>query len=173
MELLRYDHDFVNKYEEFIQKVQAQNWNIIELNGCILPSKQARLWRQGQNDNTIDYMINLLEEQECHYIANLLRKSNTMPGPLVTNDLPGCSWHNWDSAMTFYATDNTNKVITSFDDQIYNDIAKIAKKCGFTSGVFFKKHPVRNLIQLSEHESPLDVYSLKEINDKLSQKPEV
>lgn len=166
MDLNGLNPDFCQKFEPFADKVHELKLKILPIKGYVSVFEQATLWRSGHNDNEIDVMINVLQEKQCHNMAALLANTVAVPGPLVTNTLPGCCWHNWGQALLFQLISEDHKMLP-LDSKRYSEVAKLAKKNGFVSGLSFKENPIPNLIQLSEYSKPEDQFFLQEIDTHL------
>lgn len=164
------DHIFKNLVLEWIDELRKRNLCIEIRQAYISPKEQAKLWKSGHSDSEIDQAIQYLIANDCNTMADLIIEADGTVGPFVTKSFPGCSWHNWRTAMTY----NLQKIGECKPLSLHNPEYKIstrwARKIGLYAGDTLE--PVRlkpDLIQQSKYSNPLDCYSLKQIDDKLKE----
>src|ERR1700736_1425090 len=57
--------------------------------------EQAVLWRQGRPLNVITQKVQMLEACGATFLAGVLKAAMGPGGKIVTNAIPGYSWHEW------------------------------------------------------------------------------
>lgn len=129
------------------------------------PIDQAKLWRQGRSKTLINARIGDLEAQDCDYLAQCLKDAGPQNGPIVTNALPGLSWHQYGQAADVLAYDTSGRLITSGDDDAYKKLEEAARLEGLTTG---RGWGDAGHIQASQLSKPQ--YDLKTINDMMRDK---
>lgn len=165
MEFESLDKKFHDKLYAFIDKCQALDIVLSFDKGFVHPTEQAKLWKQSRSDSQIDEKIAELDAAGASFLVKLLSEASPKPGVHMTDDLPGCTWHNWGQAYiyTVLGEDGRDLIPTS---SVYQKTAEIAKSVGLTSGYYLKpKQPY--LIQLSVYKSPNAEYSIKEISKEM------
>lgn len=160
---------FLEKLYKFIDACSAEDIPLDFDQGFISIKDQAMAWRQSRSDSEIDAKIAVLRG-EAPFLAHLLSITTSKLGPHVTDDLPGCSWHNWGEAYTFHIVGQMGGALDSAHPA-HKKIAEIAKEAGLVSGYSFKPKQPR-LLQLSNAKSPLERYSLKEIDKIMEERHE-
>lgn len=132
------------------------------------PTDQASIWKQGRSGIDAELKVLALKNANAPFLAECLRKAVAKETNLVTDDLPGNSWHQWGEAATVVWIDTNNKVVISpewkerFNDMnAYKVLREECEKIGLTVGKCF------NTVQLRAVQNPLDVYSLEEIDTEM------
>lgn len=66
------------------------------------PWEQARLWRGPKTRQQVEAMIEKLKQERAPFLASILEEVGPQSGGLVTNVIPGNSWHQWGEAVDCY-----------------------------------------------------------------------
>ena len=134
------------------------------------PQRQAELWVNGRSVNEIQHQIRYLHNAKAYFLASCLERARIKEGKIITNALPGYSWHQWGEAVDCYWL-KEGKVSWDLDTKDENDqngyaiYARIARKLGLESGYYWKDIVDATHIQLQPYSSPGKIYSLPEINE--------
>ncbi len=166
--------EFLEKVNELLANCQSKHNLIMRpIQGVRTIEEQAKLWRQGRSGSVIRTQIKKLNDQGATYLAYVLNKVGPQPGnAIVTNALPGDSWHNWGYALDCYVTHN-GKLVFQNDDPLmatigkagYETYAKEAKDIGLRPGHYFSgKFKDRPHVQMFRMEVTAK-YTLQQIND--------
>ena len=133
------------------------------------PYLQAHYWKRGKTKEALDEAMRLLKSNNAFFLMHCLEEATTRRTELVTHALPGCSWHQWGEAMDCYWLNEGEPV---WDLNICNNkglngyrvYAEEAGKLGLHAG-FYWTHLVDAVhVQLRSEPSPLDLYTLTEID---------
>lgn len=140
--------------------------------GRLDPIEQARLWCQARTIRQVNQEIVNLKSMGADFLAYCIESAGEQGGPLVTSTIPGLSWHQWGEAIDcVWIVDgkeewsDTNLVNGQNGYHIYT---RKAKELGLTSGACFGQKDW-NHVQLRREQSPLNLYSLEEINDTMKE----
>ncbi|MFZ4761298.1 MAG: D-alanyl-D-alanine carboxypeptidase family protein [Alphaproteobacteria bacterium] len=134
------------------------------------PLQQAALWRQSRSIEEISATIRDLRGKKATYLAGCLEKVGAQPDHkhgVVTNALPGLSWHNWGQAVDCVHISAEGKAI--WQGMAYDVYAAEAIKLGLTAGHYWKMRDSVH-VQLPMASSPLGQYQLLEINDIMEER---
>lgn len=134
------DAEFVEKCKALLANLKDQGTLMVPYFGYRTLEQQAKLWRQGRPTQQIIQMINKLKAENAPYLASQIENVGPQPGEkIVTDALPGCSWHNWGMALDCYATINNDPMKPNWDGRApaYKKYADAAKKMGLTAGADF------------------------------------
>lgn len=132
--------------------------------------KQARLWRRSRTGAQIRERVRSLRLNNAGFIADVLESVGSQSGPWATNALPGQSWHQWGLACDLYWDKNGPDVAggVEWNDLTgYETFAKIARKCGLTSGFFWQSRDAVH-VQLPAESRP--AASMAEISKQMFQR---
>lgn len=163
---------FQKKVLQLLDKCDRLGYTLYPFCGARSPQVQAEYWGKGRTKNDVFDKVEFLKSHEAYYLAEIL--SVTVPdisSNIITNALPGLSWHQWGEAMDcFWLIDETpewdiSKTINGISG--YEIYAQEASKLGLTSGYNWKEFKDAVHIQLTNLSSPLERYSWKEIDNKM------
>lgn len=127
---------------------------------------QAKLWRQSRPTSEINAEISSLRKIQCDFLADVLEKVGPQPtGRLVTNAIPGLSWHNWGEAMDCYILVGGKANWQSWN---YGQYGISAKAVGLRWGGDFST-PDWGHVQMNQKELN-KLYPHKYINDHFKEK---
>lgn len=135
---LKKDHNLVMIPQEGIRSLEQQAIN----------------YRKGRSYQDIMDKISYLRKNDADYLADVLeRVDHQTDKRIVTNAIPGYSWHNWGSALDCYinypagAQDKKGRPLLLFDSRdpiyqmhgegLYKLYADEAIKLGLTAGYYF------------------------------------
>ena len=137
------------------------------------PWSQARLYREGRILAELEGAIAMLKSSGAPFLAKVLIKLLEVDGPqagtarIITNALPGYSWHQWGEAIDCYCDIGGRADWGA--PSAYAVYAESARSQGLTAGHFWKmKDSVH--IQLRKGGSARDVYSVPEIDDEMARR---
>jgi hypothetical protein len=133
------------------------------------PQIQAQLWVKGRTINEIQLKISELKEINAPFLAKCLENAEIKEGKIITNALPGCSWHQWGEAVDCYwlKDGKTNWDLDIKDENHQNGYevyACQAKKLGLEAGFYWKNLVDGVHVQLKSIPSPLKIYTISEID---------
>ena len=138
------------------------------------PYVQARLWRQSRSIEEIAAAIDKLKQSNAPFLAECLESVGPQHGSLVTNALPGLSWHQWGEALDcFWVVDakaewsTTRKVNGTNGYRVY---AEKASAIGLTAGGYWPKLKDWGHVQLRAAATPLATMSLIQIDQAMSER---
>jgi hypothetical protein len=167
--------DFRSKVKDLLAACKDRSVRIELFNTLTTPMEQASLWRQGRSAAEVELKVMALEHAKALYIAQCLRDAKTNATNLVTDALPGFSWHNWAEAANCVWVDSSNKLVWARDwidkskqHNGYQIFAEEAVKLGLTHCAVFSNNEMNwTQVQLRDVESPDQVYSLLEIDAEM------
>jgi len=161
--------DFRTKVLQLL--AQCKNKEGIEMHpneGLRDPFKQARYWRQSRPTSEIKAKINELHAQGATFLAHCIESVGPQHGPHVTNAIPGLSWHQYGEALDCFwlvnghAEWSTTKLIHGKNGfQVY---ANLASHFGLAAGGLWTSFKDWPHVQMSEASSPLDKFTILEID---------
>lgn len=133
------------------------------------PRLQAHYWKRGRTQEEAAEAIRLLKNNQAFFLAHCLEEAGTKHTNIVTHALPGCSWHQWGEAIDCYWLHNGIKVwdLHTRDNNGlngYSVYAGEAKKLGLEAGYYWTNLADAVHVQLRAASSPLELYTLTEIN---------
>lgn len=170
---LNLDKEFGDMVKSLLSKCHEQGVVMVPYDGLRSPGLQARFWMQGRSAEEINKAIHKLKKENALYLASCL-ENNYVLSPeksLVTNALPGCSWHQWGEALDCYWLYNDTKIwdISIVDIQTgisgYEVYGREARAAGINAGFFWQNLKDATHIQKQQLSSPLELYSYQEINE--------
>ena len=172
VELNKLTPEFRIKVSQLLE--QCKNNQGIEMypnEGLRDPFKQAKFWRQSRPTNEIQAKITELKTQGALFLAHCIDSVGPQDGPHVTNAIPGLSWHQWGEALDcFWLVDGkaewseTRLVNGKNGFHIY---ANLAPGAGLTAGGLWPHFKDWPHVQLSESSSPLDRFTLQQIDAEM------
>lgn len=120
---------------------------------------QAKLWRQSRAAEEIAAKIAELRAAGATYLAACLEEAGPQRGKMVTKAIPGLSWHQWGEAVDSFWFVNGAAAWEGAGYDVYRDEAA---QLGLTSISWERDH-----VQLRAAASPLDLFSLAEIDQRM------
>ncbi len=133
------------------------------------PQIQAEYWVQGRTKNDIAKKISELKDKMAYFLAECIESANPQKGPVITNAIPGLSWHQWGEAIDCYWLKD-RKACWDFDTKDSNNrngykiYANEATKLGLDAGYFWENMIDAVHVQFRKEPSPLNIYSIRKIN---------
>lgn len=158
------------KLTNLIQNCSNHGYTFVPYFGLRTLQQQAIMWRQSRTNAVIQQQLLDWRSLGACYLADILDGVGQQNGPMVTNALPGFSWHNWGEAVDCYL-EIDGKPCWDGDNPGYKVYAEEAVKLGLTAGYYFKSFKDPGHIQLRSQEIP-KIYSLQEVNDNFKKKYE-
>ncbi len=154
------DPSFEPLAQVLITEMEQKGYDCNPYFGIRTLQDQAKLYRQSRSTPMINAQIQLLRDQGCDYLANVLQSVGPQPTrPWATNALPGQSYHQFGLAMDcLLSLDGVSG--TDDDYKIYADTAQ---SLGLTAGYYFKSVDMGH-VQLGSASKPFG-YTTKQIND--------
>lgn len=134
------------------------------------PYVQAIYWKQGRSKQEIKKTLKFLSNEKAHFLLNCIEEAKRMEGLIITNALPGCSWHQWGEAIDCCWIDGNKKIwdIQTLDSNGINGYkiyAEEAYKLGLDAGFYWEKFTDAAHVQYQSYASPLNIYTMTEVND--------
>lgn len=139
------------------------------------PFNQARMWRKSRTTEEINNQIRMLKHANADYLAYCIEAVGPQKGEIgkhVTWAIPGTSWHQWGLAADCY-WEVEGRAIWSIDHTVNGVNGYIAYREACI------KHHLTVLrpelgdwphCQWRPEGSPLEIYSLSEINDAMNER---
>ena len=171
--------EFRTKLKDLLEACRARGVRIEVLTTLTTPLEQASLWRQGRTPAEIEMKALALDNANAKYLANCIRSGKTQATNIVTQDLPGFSWHQWAEAVTCVWVDTNNKLVWSAEwiDKVnqhngYIVLAEEAAKVGLVNRSVFDARNIENwhVVQYRKEKSPDEVYTLDQINAEMQKR---
>lgn len=101
-DLTKLDPDFQKAIKVLLANCELRGIKMVPYFGIRTPQEQGKLWRQGRSTKTINTKVRELKSLGCGFIAKCIEEAGPQNGNIVTNALPGQSWHQWGLACDFY-----------------------------------------------------------------------
>lgn len=158
---------FKNLVENVITDAKKEKITLVPFFTLRGPLTQARFWTRGRSNADIQQMINNMHRLGCKNIASVLQTALNERGKkiprgeiIVTNALPGQSWHMFGEAVDMYVEGPKKKPIWDSSHKGYEVYTRIAESYGLTSGAKFKRlrEPVH--VQLRSGPPPQSFFEL-------------
>lgn len=167
--------EFRQKLIAVVAACKSRNIEIAVIRTIISPREQASLWKQGRTPVEAELKRLALQNAGASYLADCLAKSQAKATNLVTDELPGYSWHQWGEAATCVWVDSARKLQWSHTHTDYKGginglgiMVEEAIKLGLTSGNTFPgMENSWTHLQLRQEKSPLDVYTIQDIDAEM------
>lgn len=164
------DKTFVPILKQLIYNCKKEGITMVPYEGLRSPQMQARYWVQGRSLAEVQSTVDDLKQERAFFLVKCIEAADTKDGPIITNALPGCSWHQWGEAVDCYWLLNGSKIwdtITVNNAGIngYKLYADVALKLGLDAGYYWQGIVDAVHVQLKKEASPLKLYTLKEIDE--------
>lgn len=121
-DLTKLDKDFQAKIQVLIENCQKRGIKVVPYFAVRTPQEQGRLWRQGRTTRTINAKVRELKALGCGFLAKCIEEAGPQQGNVVTNALPGQSWHQWGYACDFYWEKTKGNVCWSTNEKDANGL---------------------------------------------------
>lgn len=163
------DKGFAALLSQLLKNCEKKHVVMIPYEKLRSPQLQAEFWVQGRTVDEIQTRIRELKEAKAFFLAKCLETAEIKDGKIITKAPPGCSWHQWGEAVDCYwlknGSANWNLNIKDENNQNgYEVYATEAKKLGLEAGFYWKNLIDGVHVQLQPCSSPLNIYSISEIN---------
>jgi hypothetical protein len=160
--------EFQEKIQQMIENVAARGIKIVPYSTLRSPLIQAQNYCIGRTDTQILNIIRTFQNLGCENLRVIMqfalstRKKTTIKQKIITNALPGQSWHNWGEAVDCYVENPPGKADWNHPEG-YKIMQEEAEKLGLTSGGSFKRlvEPVHT--QLRPGSPPASWYQFDQI----------
>lgn len=164
------DKNFAFLLSQLLRNCRDQNIVMIPYEKLRSPQIQAQFWVQGRSLNDIQTEITKLKEKKAFFLANCLKNAEIKESKIITNALPGFSWHQWGEAVDCYwlKDGKADWDLNSKDERGQNGYevyAREARKLGLEAGFYWKGLIDAVHVQLRPFSSPHKIYSTFEINE--------
>lgn len=138
------------------------------------PLEQARLWCQSRTPRQINQEIKNLRSMGADFLALCIEWAGEQDGPLVTNAIPGLSWRQWGEAIDcVWIVDRREEWSNNIQVNGLNGYRIYAQQAAIL-GLTYDEDPKRRNgyghVRLRSLSSPLQVYSLEEINEAMKER---
>jgi peptidoglycan LD-endopeptidase CwlK len=164
--------EFRDKALEILDNCDKLGYTMYPFEGLRTPQKQADYWCKGRSLEEINKEIASLAIQKAFFLANLLKEAERNENAeIITSAIPGLSWHQWGEALDcFWLKDEQPE--WDIDVKVngysgYEIYALEAQKLGIESGYYWQPFKDAVHIQLTSFSSPLQQFSLEEIDKKM------
>ena len=156
--------EFRKKLIEAIEATKKRKFLIQPLLTIVTPIEQASKWQQGRTITDSELKVMALTHAGAPFLADCMSKAKPKATNLVTDELPGCSWHQWGETALVVWVDGNRKLNYSPDfkerptnQNGYVVFSEECAKLGLSMGRF-------NLPQFRPEKLPTDVYDLPSID---------
>lgn len=161
--------EFAVLVKQLLHNCQERGIAMVPYQMLRTPQLQAHYWKRGRTQKEAAEAIRLLKSNQAFFLAHCVEVANTQHTNIVTDALPGCSWHQWGEAIDCYWLLDEMKVwdLHTRDSNGLNGYgvyAEEAKKLGLEAGYYWTKLADAVHVQLRAAASPLELYTLTEIN---------
>ena len=133
----------------------------------VTPTEQASKWKQGRTVTDAELKVMALTHAGAPFLADCMGKAKPKETNLVTEELPGCSWHQWGEAALVVWIDGSRKLNFSPDFKErptnQNGYVVFAEEC-VKLGLYMGKF---NVAQYRPESLPTDVYDLRAIDAEM------
>ena len=159
------DPKFREKLELVLKRTKDKGYVLVPYYTRRSLQTQAKLWRQSRTWQEIKRKIDYFRDNNCNYLADILKSVGPQMGRWATNAPPGFSWHQYDLAADCFIMEN-NKAIWDDKHKGYLMYYRMCEEAGIYSGYDFGdiNHCQDRL------GSVLDYYSLEEIDRMMQEK---
>ncbi len=164
--------DFKTQVIELLRLCDESGYEMRPFFTLRTPFEQAKLWRQSRTTQQIQEKTNMLNSNGARFLAHCIESVGPQNGRHVTNAIPGFSWHQWGEAVDcFWLLDGAaewsrRKKVNGNNG--YAEYALHAKEIGLTAGGYWSSFKDWPHVQLRSESNPGRVYSLEQINQKMS-----
>ena len=164
--------EFKDKIDRLLENCLKRGVEMRIREGIRHPLIQANYWRQSRSTGETADKIRQLKSGGAAFLAYCLEKAATAPGKHATNAIPGLSWHQWGEAADFDWMVNgkpchdTHIKINNLNG--YEVYAMEARRLDLECGFFWTSFPDACHIQLRAVQDPSKLYSLQEIDNRMS-----
>jgi hypothetical protein len=159
--------EFRKKLIDVLEACKQRGFQMQALTTIISPFDQATYWKQGRSATDAELKAMALANNGAKFLADCMIKAVAKETNLVTDELPGCTWYQWGEAATVAWIDRNRKINTSSvfkehpsNQNGYQVFAEECAKVGLHQHRF-------NTAQFRPEQSPLDVYTLTEIDAEM------
>jgi len=161
--------EFKMDIEEVLISCKLKGIDIVPFYTIRSPESQAKLYRQSRSWREISNTIEMLSVNNAKYLSYILYSVGPQYGKgEVTKAYPGLSWHQFGEAVDCFVLYD-EKAIWDDNHPYYAKYALIAKSIGLEAGFYWDSFKDACHIQKRKG-SPLDYYSLKEIDKLIEEK---
>jgi hypothetical protein len=168
--------DFRKQLIKAIANAKAQRLIIEVLSTVVSPLEQASLWKQGRTRTDAELKVLALENAKAPYLADCMRHAQPQGTNIVTDILPGMSWHQWGEAASIVWVDGTSKLNWSSKFQRggfngYHAFANIVNEFSIVScGEFEDTDEAWRDVQLRHERHPSDVFDIVQIDAEMKKR---
>ena len=162
--------EFRKKLVTALEASKSRGFQIEPIQTLISPMEQASLWKQGRSGTDAELKTMALANAGATYLANCMTLAYPKETNVVTDDLPGFSWHQWGEATTVVWVDGSRKLNFSptfrerpLNFNGYQIFGEECAKVGLTTLRF-------NCVQLRPETSPTDLYTIGQIDAEMAKR---
>jgi hypothetical protein len=164
------DKTFADLVSQLLENCKEQDVIMVPYEKLRSPQLQAEYWVQGRTFNDVQAKIHELKKTGAFFLSKCLENAVFKKGRIITNALPGCSWHQWGEAVDCYwlKDDKANWDLEAKDENNQNGYqvyAYEAKKLGMEAGLYWKNLIDGVHVQMQPFSSPLNIYSITEVDE--------
>lgn len=166
--------EFKDKVLKLIENCQKRNVKMTPFFTVRTPTQQATLWKQGRTDTEVKNAVTKLKTAGATGLSMILERAPVQNGRIVTQALPGSSWHNYGEAVDCF-WDHNGKAIWS-DKELINGIngyeiyAEEARKLNMNSGFYWTRFKDSPHVQMRDTSSPLNIWNWIEIEFEMKKR---
>lgn len=162
--------DFRKKLVEALTASRNRGFRVEPIATLVSPIEQAGLWKQGRSAIDAELKGLWFDNAKARYLATALRQGIVKATNVVTEDLPGFSWHQWGEAISVVWVDGQGKLNLSPNylehPQRLNGYKVFVEECekmGLVAG------PTFNSVQLRAG-NVTDHYTVDQINAEMQKR---
>ena len=154
--------EFRKKVIDVLAACAASGNRMESISTIVTPLEQASHWKQGRSVTDAELKTLAIEKAGAPYLAECMRNAKAHETNIVTDTLPGFSWHQWGEAVTCVWIDSrSGKLCWNLKTAGYQTLATQAEKAGlFITG---------SELRLRE-KFPADLFTIQEIDAEMSRR---
>lgn len=164
------DKTFADLLFQLLKNCEDEHVIMIPYEKLRSPQIQAQFWSQGRTFPEIQTEIQKLKKEKAFFLGECLENAEIKEGKIITNALPGCSWHQWGEAVDCYwlkdGKPNWDLNLRDENNQNgYEVYANEARRLKLEAGFYWKNFVDAVHVQLQSFPSPQKIYGISEINE--------
>jgi len=102
--------EFRNKLQELLSACKARGVTMSPYFTLCTPQEQGALWKQGRTITDSELKVLALENAKAPFLAHCIRTAIPKETNLITDMIPGYSWHQWGEACDCVWVDFAHRV---------------------------------------------------------------
>ena len=163
--------DFRKQLIRSLDAAKSQGIFIEVITTLITPMEQAALWKQGRTRIDAELKMLALRHAQAPYLAECLQKAVPQETNIVTDFLPGYSWHQWGEAAQVVWIDGSRINWFAGVGSGYRKFAKILNEFSIHCGGEIEDSPVAwRTVTLRGSPNAGESYRLPQIDEEMQKR---